>query len=307
MKHFNYRDVTISGAEIDIELNNGAYRGTIDNLSNDKYHSLLSYKSSSDLKYLYDNSPYHYLENIVKAESKKEPTQDMILGSLFHSMLLTPDETKDEFFILPKVDLRTKAGKVFYEDAIIKANGKTIVSEEMFNRSSGMVKSACENKEARLRLSGAKSEVSYFWKCPFTGLNFRSKVDACTADYLIEVKSSRSAKPSTFERHAVNMNYDLSAAHYAEGIRVVGGRPGMDVYFIVVENFSPYATQVYRAGEYFMDLGHQKWLDSVTKMDAGVNQNSWPAYDGGLEEVLVLNPPRWAGKALVEDTDGNFL
>lgn len=293
MQFYNYRDVTLSGAQIDLELNNGTYRGVIDNMPNSKYHSLKSYISSTNLKYMYANSPLHYKANILDGASTNTQSDAMIRGSLFHAMLLTPDEVQSEFYIIPKVDRRTKAGKEEFESATARSNGRTLITDDIFSEVSNMVDSAMSSKHVRRLLEIAKKEVSYFWKCPFSGLNFKAKADACCPEYMIEVKTSRSARPSVFDRLAYNMNYDLSAYHYLEGMRIVSGDMPRMVYFIVVESDAPYVTQVYKASDSFLELGHKKWLESTTLLAKSLENNVWPGYDQ-LDEILELSAPAWA-------------
>ena len=55
---------------------------------------------------------YHYL-NQKPFESKA-----MAFGSAVHTALLEPDDFDDEYYVMPKLDRRTKIGQTTYNDRV---------------------------------------------------------------------------------------------------------------------------------------------------------------------------------------------
>lgn len=280
----------------------GEFFGAIANLSNKVYHTLSHYVSSTSLKNILKKSPKHYKYELDHPSDKK--SDGMILGSAFHARLLTPSVWEDEFFITKKMDLRTKEGKHQKALADIEAvrNKKICIDELLASDAFRMADEVWKHQAAAKLLSESQKEISFFWKCPYSSLLMRAKVDAMTASYMIEVKSASSANPTEFSRQAFNLNYDLSLVHYRNGINAIFNME-IPAYFIVTENTSPYVTEVFEASPNWFETGHKKWLDAVDKMSRGLQANDWPSY-GPKDEIILLNPPIWAFKNTEVNDDG---
>ena len=273
-------------------------------MSNSEYHSLKDSYSSTQLKYLYSTSPCHFKAKYI--DGTIEPsgsTAALALGSLVHCLVLTPSEISKEFVFMPKCDLRTKAGKEIRDRVEFAAEGRLVVSEDVREQAVAMSNAVLANKSATKLLDGGRSEVSYFWTCPLTGLKFRSRADHVTGTNLIELKSGRDMSPTGFQRQAYNLSYDLSLAHYLEGL----SQNKIDVresYFITVESEAPYVVQCYKADDSFIAMGHFKWLDAITKLAAGVTEGKWPVYvDPSVDEFPLLMPPAWAARSNMFNDD----
>lgn len=281
--------------ELSYKIGRGEFTGLVPGMSNSQYHGLRGvYWSSSDFKYMYATSPAHFYAKYFSGQApEKKVTDKMLLGSLVHCLFLTPQAFKEDFYVVPDLDRRTKVGKEAYEKAMIEAGSRQIVSNDMVDKAGAIVEAM--RKKFYPWMSSYQAEVSGFWRCPFSQLWMRFRADALMQDTLIEVKTTDSAKPSDFERHCFNMNYDLSAAHYVEGLRQLGHEI-KQVVFLVVETEPPYVCERFLFGESFMQVGHDKWLDSVTKLERGLKENSWPSYLPVDMEMATLMPPNWAIK-----------
>jgi len=283
----------------------GAFKGAVKNLNNNAYHSLKDYWSSTHLKFMHSTSPAHFKEKYMKPSEPEEPSKAMILGSLVHTLLLTPDEFEKDFFLMPSLNLRTNEGKAAKEEILSKNAGKQPVTDEMLIQARAMRSSALANKEVVKLLEPGLKEAAFFWTCPFSNLNFKAKLDHSSSLHWCEVKTTSSAQPEEFARHAYNMHYDLSLFHYREGLKQV-----MDItpkaYFIVIENEAPYVTQVYAVGDGFWETGHSKWLAAVSALADGIQKDNWRGYfpTEGFE-TPVIDPPAWAVNKLMKgEIDG---
>ena len=76
---------------------------------------------STDIKVLLEN-PY-----LFKNKVKKEPTDNLILGSVIHTLILEPQKLESEYIIMPELNLRTNADKAVKAEleAEAKATNKT--------------------------------------------------------------------------------------------------------------------------------------------------------------------------------------
>lgn len=218
----------------------------------------------------------------------------MVMGSLAHCLILTPDEFENDFFILPDLNYRTNEGKARREEFYAANHGKTPITQAQLVKANAMRSSCMANEDARKLLEPALKEIGLFWQCPFSQLNFKAKVDALGTGYFVELKTTSDASPEGFARHAYNMNYDLSLFHYRDGIGRALSHLNVASYFIVVEQEPPYCTQVYKVGQGFYETGHDKWLTAVTKLERGAKFEEWPGYFPDGMGTPELQPPSWA-------------
>ena len=285
-----------SGAQV------GAFKGAVKDLSNNKYHSLKKYFSSSELKNLYATSPAHFKydrdEQLKSGEGKKQ-TYDMILGSLVHCLILTPDRYEKEFFVMPDLNFRTNEGKAAREEILAANIGKTPINDEMLIQANEMRSSALSNSKVNELLAPGIKEASYFWSCPFSNLNFKAQLDHSSSQHFCELKTTGKcgAKESAWSAHMFNMNYDLSLFHYREGLKhtMLVEPPA---YFIVIERDAPYVTQIYKVSEATWETGREKWLSAVSKLERGFKENIWPGYFP-TNEIPEISPPAWGIKQVM--------
>lgn len=295
----------------------GAFKGAVANCNNKTYHSLKSYWSSSDLKALSSSSPAHFNAEYFLRESKVsastgettvsrvlkerdfEPTKDMILGSLVHCYLLEPTQFEADFFMLPELNLRTKADRETRDQMLIENAGKMAVTDELIAQAKAMRDSVMRNPQALRVLEPGYKEASFWWTCQFSHLNFKAKLDQSCSKHFCELKTTESCEREWFSKHADNMNYDLSLYHYREGLRNIMGLE-LPAYFIVVERNPPHVCQVYRVGDMFWETGHAKWLRALEQLEIGLAKDLWPGYFDENEEVEIQPPPWKLNKFMKE-------
>jgi hypothetical protein len=217
----------------------------------------------------------------------------MILGSLVHTLVLTPNEFNTDFFLMPDLNLRTNEGKAKKEELLHDNPNKQPVTHEQLAIANAMRSSINKNEKAIELLSIGKKEQSYFWECPFSNLMFKAKADHSSNSYFCELKTTQSANKEIFERHSYNMNYDLSLFHYREGIRILTDY-SPKAYYIVIESEAPYVSQVYEVGESVFETGNKKWLDAVNNLENGVKRKEWPGYYPDDFDIPTINSPSWS-------------
>lgn len=279
----------------------GAFKGAVLNLNNNDYHALDKYWSSTHLKALYKKSPkhFHFEQFEVPEEETKTPTkEELILGSVVHTMALTPHEFSKDFFMMPELNLRTNDGKAERDKLLLENKGKEPVTQKIFDIAQAMTGSILSNSKAMELLSVGRKEAAYFWECPLTGLNFRAKLDQSSSQHFCELKTAHTCAPEEYAKNMFNLHYDLSLYHYKEALRII---MGVDVpaYFIMVESEPPYVSQVYKVGEDTWKTGHAKWLKAVTQLEQGLKNKEWPGYFPP-DEVPEINPPLWAVRKLLQ-------
>lgn len=297
---YDYASHSINGADFDKALRAGEFRGVVANMPSSVYHSIETgkYVSSTQLKYMYSRSPYHYYTRYIeKSDPAAAPTEAMKKGSVVHGLLLEPHKFDEEFFVYEACDLRTKEGKEKKIRACHEARGRVMIDDEDFSDCQKIVEGVRSNSEAIKLLSEGVPELAIFWRCPFSGLLMKAKVDSFCDKYFLEFKTAKDVSPFKFSRDAFQMHYDLSLSHYQKGIETVLSQT-FGAYMIAVENEAPYRCEVFEVTSEFFETGHNKWLDAVSKLERGMSEGKWPGYkDDRLEGFLKLMPPAWSVKS----------
>lgn len=289
------------------QAESGEFFGPAMGVSNKYYHDLNKYWSSTSLKFMASTSPLHFRAKFfdsLEAESKHSDAR--ALGSLVHCYLLSPGEFESEFFKMPELNLRLKEDRAIRDQIALDNVGKTLVDDELIAKAKRMADSVMNHRRSRELLAGASYETAHFWQCPFSGLRFRSKVDSLFGDILCELKTTGDGSPQGFAKQVFNLDYDLSLVHYAQGVRATLGHEISRLFFITVESVEPHCVQHYGIAPGWLEIGHAKWLDAITKLSRGVHEGIWPGYwhdDGGADPVL--DAPAWElRKIQTGDNDG---
>lgn len=297
---YDWRNLRVDGADIEIQLNSENYFGVIQNMPNDVYHNLTQYWSSSNLKFMSQNSPAHFkVQFMSEVESEKRVTEAMLLGSYVHDLVLTPDDVDLRYYIAESFDARTKEGKAIRERVQAEANGRVVISEALAAKAHAIGEKVKERVGGLIY--GSLRELSFFWRCNYSYLPFRGRADAILGDTLLELKTTAKAHPDHFARHVYNMNYDLSLVHYINGLRA-NGIEIKKCLFIVVETEPPFVCEKYIVGNSFLETGQVKWLDAVDKLERGIEDDFWPGYiNDRVTDELVIEAPTWAFKGEASD------
>ena len=106
------------------------------------------------------------------------------------------------------------------------------------------------------------------------------------------MKSTENAQRTAFQRSCVSYDYDLQAAVYLEGLRIVFGRD-FDFSFLAFEKEEPYGVALYGAPDAMIERGQRRFREALAKFKVCRETGCWPGYqpDGDYE---VLEWPRWA-------------
>lgn len=196
------------------------------------------------------------------------PSEDMVLGSAFHKIVLEPETFYDEFAVMPNVDRRTTQGKMKYAEFIIEADGKTVITQEQYDTICGMRDSIMSNPYARKLING-NIEQSMYWTDDLTKVECKCRPDVWrkVADRVVitDLKSAKSVMPNDFMRDCVKYHYDLQTAMYREGASKVLGVPkdNIDFVFIAVEKKPPYLLNIMQADTYVIQKGEADFREFI--------------------------------------------
>lgn len=192
------------------------------------------YLSYSALK-AYAKSPAHYIQYVM---GDRVETPDMKFGTAFHVYVLERESFEDRYYVMPKVDRRTKSGKAEFTKHQKAADQRIVIDETELARIMAMHNKIMEHPEGSLMMSKGHSEMPV--KKEIRGIEFKGIVDRVTEQGIWDLKTVQDASSEGFHRAAYNMNYYLQAAIYCEMC-------GMETFtWCTVEKASPYNVSVFR-------------------------------------------------------------
>ena len=245
--------------------------------TNEEYHSKDSI-SSSGLKTIYKKSVKHFLDQ------KPFSSKAMELGTAVHTIMLEgSDKFYNDYYLLPKLDLRYKADKEQYKQHEKLAKGRKLLrDDEMFIidklfvnfKSNDLAQKSCKGDV----------EVSYYGK--FNGIDVRVRPDVIGSDFISDVKTCQDNSPQAFKRDIYKYNYHLQACFYSD---VLGYDPSK-FRFIAVETNHPFSVQVYGLKDETIEKGreaYQKALD-LWKLYLETGIASGYISDDQTDEGLIL-------------------
>lgn len=240
----------------------------------------LSYSSIKE----FAKSPGHYIHYIFG--KKGEPSKEMNMGSIIHSLILTPDLFKDEFAVAPSVDRRTKDGKAQWDSFVLINDGKTVITSDDLDTASEIVNNVRNNKNIN-HLIGSCNEFEKKWNIIFNGLPFTGYIDGQSSDYVVEIKTASDASPSIFMRDFYNRKYYLQAALYFFATQ----KP---LNYVVIETKPPYNVFYAPISKEYIDLGLKELNNLTNTFNECMAISGWNlGYEFMEDGPIIITPPSW--------------
>lgn len=249
--------------------------------------------SASTLKRLLLHDEYYEVANDIPTE----PTAAMNFGSLVHCLILEPHKFRDEFAVMPKVDLRTNAGKATKAEFEATAGGKIIVTETEYETALNCVAALKESGVDDKLLSGAKTEQKFF--SYFGDIPVRGMLDAYNEQtgMVLDIKTTQNFADG-FAKECGDRMYNIQAAFYTDLLRSLG-KPVSDFIFVGVQTKPPHKITVVRVNEIeiengrdFYRVGIDIWKDIKADPDKYKQKLCVNPADGGV--VFDYVNPVWA-------------
>ena len=228
-------------------------------------------------------------------EHPEEPTPALLFGQLVHKIVLEPDSFGDAFAVAPVGDRRTKEGKQAWEQFLIAARDRTIVSWSDYQKAEEMAEAVKANPLAARLLSG-RHETPHFWTDPDTGEACKCRTDAeVEIDgqlWIVDYKTTADASVEGFQREANRYGYDFQAAMYSEGVLAdTGEHPRFA--FVAQEKQPPYAINIFVADNDFVIRGFDLYRELLGLYHECKETGNWYGYLGPDMTINILELPAW--------------
>ena len=242
---------------------------------------------STDIKVLLEN-PYLFKNGV-----KKEPTDNLILGSVIHTLILEPKKLDDEYIIMPELNLRTNADKAIKAEleAEAKATNKTLVKSEIFNQAEAVAKSFLKSSLSLFLRGEVKAETSFF--AEIDGVKVKARPDLIIPDQKIIIdfkttSTSGGGSADGFAKMAANFAYYIQASLYLEITKY------KQFYFIVLETAEPYMVGCYKLDSEALELGKSE-IRRAIEIYKNLGKYKSPLYLNNLDfsKVQEINLPSW--------------
>lgn len=281
------------------------------NESNAKYHADKSAVSKSQLARMSICPQYFkWCE-----DNPQDQSDDLIVGSAFHKLVLEADHFGEEFVVMPSIDKRTKAGKEAYEVFVEQAKGRQVLTQDQYETICGMKDSVMSNRYAAQLLKG-KHEKSMYGVDELTGERIKTRPDCFrvinTTDdtgnaikrvLITDLKSCRSAITSDFTKAVTAYAYDLQAYMYCYNASKVLNVPieNIDFIFIAIQKSQPYLINILQADEYVFQRGEALFREYIGTYKECKEKNHWWGLNGSSGYINNLSLPSYLLKEVMKD------
>lgn len=254
------------------------------NISNHDYHSGPGLSRSAIMEFR--NTPRHYYDKYLSPHKiAKESTASMQLGSAVHTAVLEPDLFFQQYALKPECDRRTKIGKEIYENFCAANIGKTVITQEIYDKVLKMREAVL--REYKHYLDGAYIEYSMYWEEKNTGILCKSRPDISHPNVILDLKTTSDASPLAFGREAENYGYFLQSAMIQDGLFNITNKFVDEFYMVCVEVDEPHYTITHQLSVEAIEEARDEFLLHLGTYKKCFEENYWPGY----ESSIIYRPP----------------
>jgi exodeoxyribonuclease VIII len=262
----------------------------------DAYHADEGISSSGISLILDCPKRYHY-EYYVKEKESSKDNDKFVVGQAVHTMILEPDEFDNRFYLMKEnVNLTTKIGKAIYEEAMLAAQGRTILRFDKAREVNDMGLSIKQHSIwNKIKLTDGNVENSVYWDAGIYNTRLRARPDFYNDALIIDLKTTDSI--AGFAKSVYNYGYHRQAAMQMDGLEKIDGKKRHFAFF-VVEKKAPYLTACFTLDDAAIEQGRKEYLEGAATYSECLRFDMWPGYD---EKFQLLSLPKWATKTEDEE------
>lgn len=209
--------------------------------------------SASDLKnFLQSPAYYKYKSTEVK---KDEQGKHFLIGSAFHELLLEPEFFNQTYLVMPKFDLRTKAGKEEHQSFTENHKGKVFLDKDDYEMIIAMSKSAERSNTFMDLISDSYRELSCYTVDENSGLGVRMRPDcfAKNRSTIVDIKTCLNSSYKGFKGDVYKFGYSITAAFYMDFLN------RENYVFAAIEKQPPYQTALYMLDDEMIEYGRKQY------------------------------------------------
>lgn len=237
-------------------------------------------------------------EKAVWEEQQPKTGDAFEFGICFHLILLEPGLYTTDVVHL---DMKSRQSKAYNEWKGEHPWVPHTVGDER-DQLIAMESAALKHNAASKIMADDKvhTEVSVFWIDEDTGVKCKARLDLVKpGSYIADLKSTRDASPTGFQRQMSNLRYDLQPAWYMKGWNQVCAPEERvaDWFWVCVEKSAPHLTAVYRASENIRHFGAMDLKLWLPKYKAWKEQGVVTGYSDQVQDIELA---RWDFNTMVD-------
>jgi hypothetical protein len=239
-------------------------------------------------------SPAHYRAWALGAEQPTTPA--MKFGSAFHMAVLEPAKFCERYVTAPDFRVHGHPSSNAYKHAkaqwLADNAGLEMIDQDDMERINRMAEALRAHPLARNLLAGGTPEASLKWTDPDTGLACKGRVDYWLPEIgvAVDLKTTESAKPSTFARSVAAYRYHVQDVFYSRGFSEIG-QAIRHFLFVAVEKEAPHLVSVCYCDDAARERGEQLVQRDMATLAECVRTDTWPGYG---DELQPLQLPAYA-------------
>lgn len=257
--------------------------GIIPDLDIKSYHAHPAVSRSALMQFIV--SPYHY-QYAKNNPELKEATDDMVIGSMVHCLVLEPHKFDDEFFVMPELNLRTKDGKAERDSLMLEHKGKTVIKRELFDKASLIAGGVLSDADAMELFSDAKIEHSIFFE--HEGVACKVRPDAWLGGIVSDLKTIRDrATPHACRNACASGGYFIQAGMISLAMKSIGQELEQFV-LVFVEKTAPFSVAIHPLAQSAISNAEDIITALLRKLKGCMDNNDWQGY-----EIQEIDIPAW--------------
>jgi hypothetical protein len=157
-------------------------------------------------------------------------------------------------------------------------------------------------KAARLLSGKGEAELSALWQDETTGVMCKARLDRYSpiiaGGAIVDIKTTRNASPTAFERAIYEHGYHRQAAFYLQAAKATGLNAEHFV-IVAVEKEPPFAVALYRVSEAAITAGEEQLKPLLALYGQCVASDTWPGYSENIEDIAL---PSYAWSQIEQET-----
>lgn len=257
--------------------------------TNAEYHAAPGISNSMVSTYLDpDGGPEMYEGLYLSKRFAREESDTFDAGTVVHDELLSGGGLVLE---IPRDALDAagkRTGKAWRQFQLDNPNRVLIRPQDM-GPIWAMVDSVRAHPRARALLAlPGESEFSIRWTDEETGLDRRARLDRVNDLAIVDLKTSISVNPRSFENSVVKYGYMRQASFYKTAMMAYADID-LPFCFIAVQKSPPYACNVFELSAEFLEVGRRQIQSALREIADRMKTGNWK----GNQDIQTLHGPSW--------------
>lgn len=257
--------------------------GIYDNISNEDYHRMEGL-SNSGVSLILD-CPYRYWYEKLSGQYVKHDTESLIVGAAIDCRIFERELFDEKYTVMPD-DIKIRSGKNWEAFAIRES--RIILTRKEWSKVINTANAVDKNPIFAEIKSSGRFQQTIIWRNE-DGVILRSRPDWINDDFIIDLKSTKSAKPEDFSRSVGEYGYHTQAFMQREGSKVVTEKERIHILF-AVEKDEPHISELYCIDEQSLEVGKANCERGAFIYKQCLENNDWPSYNSGAIQNISIKP-----------------